>query len=222
MWHEYIENCSPVAHKAALSSFLQLQTAGSVAIEAIELKTSGEDIGLLNLPLELRRVIILSVLNHRRPKKPPVLKQRVVDGRVRLRNCFDPNYPDETNIHVEKERNVRIHGNGLLRTCRLLRRDTLDLIADTLETGKVKIPFVLDIMLVKGIGFLPTWMSFPIPRSRFESSALMCAYSSPAKGLYHLTGFVPRSTERTTTAGARPPLYGTCGLYSSSMQWGDF
>lgn len=181
MWQEYIENCSPVTHKAALSSFLKLETAGSVAVEAIKMKTAGEAIGLLGLPLELRRAIILSVLKHRRPKEP-VLKQHVIEGRVRLQNCFDPNYPAETNIYVEKEQNARMHGNGLLRTCRLLRQDTLDLISDTLETGKVKIPFVLDIMLVQGIGFLPTWMSFPYPAKQIRKLRINVRIFRPGKG----------------------------------------
>ncbi|KAJ6789187.1 hypothetical protein PWT90_05908 [Aphanocladium album] len=150
------------------------------------MKKARERTGFLDLPLELRRIIILHVLKHRRPKEP-VLKQRDIDGRVRLQNCFDPNYPTETNIYVEKERNERIHGNGLLRTCRLLRRDTLDLIADTVETGKAKMPpFVLDMMLVKGVGFFPTWMSFPYPAKRIKKLRVNVRIFRPKKGIVPL------------------------------------
>lgn len=123
--------------------------------------------GLLRLPIELRRLIILNVLKHGR-REAPTLTPDVVAGRLRLRNAFDPNYPNDTNVYVEKCPKTGINGNSLLQTCRQLRQDTLDVIADTLETGKVKVPFIMDLMLIKGVGLLPTWMSFPYMPSHIE------------------------------------------------------
>ncbi|KAJ3474546.1 hypothetical protein NLG97_g9794 [Lecanicillium saksenae] len=114
---------------------------------------------LLLLPLELRRIIILDVLHHGH-QGAPILSEEVVGNRIRLWNGFDPEYPAGTSIYVPKIR-PWTHGEGLLRTSRQLRRDTLDLIEDTLKTGKVHIPFELDVMVIKGAGVLPTWTSFP-------------------------------------------------------------
>ena len=58
---------------------------------------------LLKLPLELRQFIIIETLKQGRRKKP-ILSKRVVDGRVRLRNRFDDNYPAETNIYIRKQK----------------------------------------------------------------------------------------------------------------------
>ncbi len=114
---------------------------------------------LLGLPLELRRYIILETLKQGH-RKAPMLSSHVVKSRVRLRNRFDDNYPTETNIYVRKHKDF-IHGNALLQTNRRLRQNTLELIEDTLKTGKVEIPFVLDVMVIKDVGVMPTWMSCP-------------------------------------------------------------
>ena len=145
---------------------------------------NGENTGLLGLPLELRRQIILEVLRHRQHQKPPVLKQRVVADRVRLRNRFDPNYPAETNIYIKKGQSIIINGNALLHTNRQMRRDTQDLIEDTLETGKVAIPFVLDLMIVKDVGILPTWMSFPYVPKKMKTLRINMRIFRPKKGLF--------------------------------------
>ncbi|TQV90383.1 Protein kinase-like domain [Cordyceps javanica] len=118
-----------------------------------------ESANLIGLPLELRRYIILEVLKHGH-RKAPILSKDVVDDRVRVRNRFDDNYPTETNIYVRKHKDY-IHGNALMQTSRLLRQDTLNLIEDTLKAGKVEIPLVLDVMVVKDVGVLPTWISCP-------------------------------------------------------------
>ncbi|KAJ2965965.1 hypothetical protein NQ176_g10364 [Zarea fungicola] len=119
----------------------------------------GEKSGLLGLPLEIRRIIILHVFKHRH-RKAPLLTKKVLSDRIRLRNRFDDKYPIETNIYVCRQKSY-IHANALLQTNRQLRQDTLDIIQDTLKTGKVKIPFVLDLMVIKDVGLLPTWMSCP-------------------------------------------------------------
>jgi hypothetical protein len=143
----------------------------------------GEHIGLLGLPIELRRQIILEVLRYRHQRREPVLKQRVIDGRVRLRNRFDPNYPAETNIYVKKSQSIIINGNALLHTNRQLRRDTQDLIEDTLETGKVTLPFVLDLIFVKDVGILPTWMSFPYMPKKIKRLRINIRIFRPKRGL---------------------------------------
>lgn len=114
---------------------------------------------LLTLPLEIRRPIIVEVLKQSRGEKPVLSKDFVAD-RVRLRNRFDENYPLETAIFVRRE-NGYINGNGLLATNRQLRQETHDLIEYMLKTGRVEVPFVLDVMVVKDVGILPTWMSYP-------------------------------------------------------------
>lgn len=115
--------------------------------------------GLLRLPLELRRLIILETLKQGR-REEPILSKPFVDSRVRLRNRFDENYPTQTNIFVPKQKGF-INGNALLQTNRQLRKDTLDLIEDTLKRGIVDIPYILDVMVIKDVGVLPTWMSYP-------------------------------------------------------------
>ena len=145
---------------------------------------NGQNIGLLGLPLELRRQIILEVLRHRQHQKPPVLKQRVVADRVRLRNRFDPTYPAETNIYIKKGQSIIIISNALLHTNRQMRRDTQDLIEDTLETGKVAIPFVLDLMIVKDVGILPTWTSFPYVPKKLKTLRINMRIFRPKKGLF--------------------------------------
>lgn len=116
-------------------------------------------ISLLSLPLEVRRIIILEVVLEGR-LEAPILSRETVQQRVPLRNCFDPGYPTETSIYINKNKEY-IHGNGLLQTNRRLRQDTLDLMNDTVRAGKVDIPYVLDLMVVKDVGLLPTWMSYP-------------------------------------------------------------
>lgn len=116
-------------------------------------------VGLTSLPVELRRKIILEVLKSTR--QPPTLSAETIKGRARLRNQFDQNYALHTNIYIEQQKIGYINANALLQTNRQLRHDTLALIDDTVKTGLADAPFVLDIMLVKGVGLLPTWLSFP-------------------------------------------------------------
>lgn len=136
---------------------------------------------LVGLPLELRRYVILETLRQGR-HKAPVISTPVVDSRVRLRNRFDDNYPTETNIYVPKHKDV-IHGNALLQTNRRLRQDTLDLVEDTLKTSKVEIPFVLDVMVVKDVGVLPTWMSCPYRPAHIEKIQINLRIFRPDKDI---------------------------------------
>lgn len=89
-----------------------------MAFEATEMKTAGEPTGILSLPLELRRVIILSVLRYRRPKGP-VLKQRIIDGPVRLQNCFDP-FCAASSEPVEK---LVFYSSSFLEYCNIGSKD---------------------------------------------------------------------------------------------------
>lgn len=119
----------------------------------------GEKSHLLGLLPEICRIIVLHVLTHRH-RKAPLLTKKVLKDRIRFRNRFDDKYPTETNIYVCR-RKPYIHATALLQTNRQLRQDTLDIVQDTLKTDKVKIPFVLDLMVIKDVGLLPTWMSCP-------------------------------------------------------------
>ncbi|KAJ3479944.1 hypothetical protein NLG97_g8188 [Lecanicillium saksenae] len=111
------------------------------------MEKQGEKTGLFSLPLEIRRTIILVVLKCGRRKEP------TPDQEVWR--------PETTNIYVQRHKNRLIHGNGLVATCRQLRSETFTLIKDTLKPGLVDVPFVLDVMVVKHVGVILTWMSFP-------------------------------------------------------------
>ncbi|KAJ4154987.1 hypothetical protein LMH87_000257 [Akanthomyces muscarius] len=116
--------------------------------------------GLFTLPWEVRRPIIVQVLPHGRAKLP-CFDDKLIKSRVRLRNCFDGAYPGITNFYVSRRRNRCFHGHGLRATNRQLRRETALVIDEELKSGRMDVPFVLDIMLVRDIGVFPSWMSFP-------------------------------------------------------------
>lgn len=116
--------------------------------------------GLLALPCEVRRPIIVQVLPHGRGKLP-CFDDKLIKGRVRLRNCFDGDYPAVTNFYVPRRRNRCFHGHGLRATNRQLRHETDLVIDEELKSGKMDVPFILDVMLVREIGVFPSWMSFP-------------------------------------------------------------
>lgn len=133
--------------------------------------------GLYSLPTELKRIIFLDVLQQGR-KKEPTFTRAFIQNRIRLRNCFDGTYTeltksDTTNIYVPKHRYLKIHGHALLATNRQLRREIQALIEDELKSGKINVPFVLDVMFVKDIGVFPTWMSFPYKPRRLERLELI-------------------------------------------------
>ncbi|KAK3190725.1 hypothetical protein K4F52_003041 [Lecanicillium sp. MT-2017a] len=115
---------------------------------------------LLHLPAELRRSIMIAVTRHGR-SRPPCLNQKLIDNRVRLRNCFGKNFPEATNLYVPRRSNPYLHGNGLRGTNRQRRREMDLLVEEELKSGKINVPFVLDVMIVKDVGVFPCWMSFP-------------------------------------------------------------
>ncbi|KAJ3495782.1 hypothetical protein NLG97_g3141 [Lecanicillium saksenae] len=136
---------------------------------------------LLTLPLELRRYIILEVLKHGR-RKEPSLSNEVFKDRIQLINRFDEKYPVGTNIYV-RGRKTWIHGNAFLQASRQLRQDTLELIEDTRKTGVVEIPFVLDLMVIKDVGLLPTWMSCPYQPEHLTQLTVKVRVFRPDKDL---------------------------------------
>ncbi|KFG81934.1 hypothetical protein MANI_118259 [Metarhizium anisopliae] len=115
---------------------------------------------LLDLPWELRRPIIVQVLRRGR-KSEPAFNRKLIESRVRLRNCFDDDFPKTTNLYVQRHKNRYLHGNALRTTNRQLRYETNLLIEEEIKSGNIEIPFVLDVMIVKDVGVFPTWMSFP-------------------------------------------------------------
>lgn len=115
---------------------------------------------LLDLPWELRRPIIVEVLRRGR-KREPTFNRKLIEKRVRLRNCFDKDFPEVTNFYVPRHKNRYLYGNALRATNRQLRYETNLLVEEELKSGNVDIPFVLDVMIVKDVGVFPTWMSFP-------------------------------------------------------------
>lgn len=115
---------------------------------------------LLDLPCELRRAIIIEVLRRGR-KSEPAFNRKLIESRVRLRNCFDESFPEVTNLYVGRHKNRYLHGNALQATNRQLRRETNLLIEEEIKSCNIEIPFILDVMIVKDVGVFPTWMSFP-------------------------------------------------------------
>lgn len=115
---------------------------------------------LLNLPWEVRRPIIIDVLRCG-CKSEPAFNRNLIESRLRLRNCFDESFPEVTNLYVPRHKRQYLHGNALRATNRQLRRETNLLIEEEIKSGNIKIPFVLDVMIVKDVGVFPTWMSFP-------------------------------------------------------------
>lgn len=130
---------------------------------------------LLSLPWELRRAILLDVLKPRRQRRvEPVFDRKFMRERVRLRNLFDEGHAEATNIYVEKPGTwpPAPPARALQATNRQLRDEATLLITETLKKkGKArpKAPFILDIMVVKDIGVLPTWLSFPCKTRRILS-----------------------------------------------------
>lgn len=115
---------------------------------------------MLELPWELRRLIIIQVLQYGRTTLPS-FSQQLIETPTRLRNCFDANISKVTNLYVPKRKYGYINGNGLQATNRQLRKETKQIVDEELKSGNLDVPFVLDVMIVKDIGIFPNWMSFP-------------------------------------------------------------
>lgn len=114
---------------------------------------------LLDLSWELRRAILLRVLDYS-CIPTPIFDEALIRSRVRLRNCFDENFPEQTNFYVSRNKNQHLHEHGLLTTNHQLREETSQLIEE-LKSTSIDASFVLDVMLVKDIGVFPSWVSFP-------------------------------------------------------------
>lgn len=106
-------------------------------------------------------MIILEALKFPCPEPPipSLLSEKGLQNRARLCNHFDADYPLHTCIYIERRRTECAGADALLRTCRRLRHDTLDLLHVT--TSREEVTFVLDVLLVKDVGVFPTWMSMP-------------------------------------------------------------
>ena len=75
---------------------------------------------------------------------------------------LDPLSPVETSIYVQRGRYNVLISEALLQTNRQLRRETQD---ELDEIKKCLDLFILDVMVVQGVGTLPTWLHFPyLPR----------------------------------------------------------
>lgn len=139
--------------------------------------------GLLSLAAEVREAIILEVLRYVR--KPPLLTPEVVEQCARLINCFDQNGPNESNIYVRRATDIRVNGDALLATNRVLRQETLALI-DRLEKGTIKadgMTYVMDLMIIKDIGLMPSWRSYPYIPQRIKKLHIDVRLVRPSDGL---------------------------------------
>lgn len=114
---------------------------------------------LLALPWELRRRVIIQVQQHGR--ELPCFNREFIESRVRLRNCFDANYPELTNFYVPRHKYGYENSRGLQATNRQLREETKQVVEEELKSGNFDGSFVLDVMIVKDIGVFPNWISFP-------------------------------------------------------------
>lgn len=123
---------------------------------------------LIRLPWELRRLIVVEVVRGARGAVPS-LSRELIESRVRLRNRFDDNFPEQTNFYVPRDENRYFHGKGLRATCRQLLNETDLMIEKELKPEACQVPFVLDVMLVKDIGVFPSWMSFPYQPKHIET-----------------------------------------------------
>ncbi|CEJ93881.1 hypothetical protein VHEMI09443 [[Torrubiella] hemipterigena] len=94
--------------------------------------------GILSLPWELRRQIILDILQCSDPALP----------------CFDEQFITSRNKYEY------VRGQALRATNVQLRNET-DQVIEELKSGTCDMPFTLDVMLVRGIGVFPNWIHFP-------------------------------------------------------------
>ena len=68
------------------------------------LETAGPASRLIGLPWEVRRPIIVEVLQRGR-KSTPSFSRKFIESRVRVRNCFDEHLSDVTNFYVARHKN---------------------------------------------------------------------------------------------------------------------
>ncbi|KAF5004688.1 hypothetical protein FDECE_8830 [Fusarium decemcellulare] len=117
---------------------------------------------LLKLPQEVRDQIIReSILSSRAAPSLADLKE----NRVPLQNTINPHpqWARATNIFVERDQKRWLQ-NPLLGTNRRLRRDTQGVI-QRLDS----LPYTLDVAIVKSVGLMPTWLSFPVQQKHIDT-----------------------------------------------------
>ncbi|CEJ82809.1 hypothetical protein VHEMI02856 [[Torrubiella] hemipterigena] len=136
--------------------------------------------GLLDLPWEIRRDILTRALRPINTKNNntsslPSLSKESFQRRVRLRNCFDTDFPEETNLYVPRNNNRYAQATGLRAVNRQLREET------DLLINKLDLPFVMDIMVVKDVGIFPTWLSYPYPPRHLKKLTINLRTIQPGK-----------------------------------------
>ncbi len=109
---------------------------------------------LLGLPLETRLQIIRNVLAS--VDKAPVIEE-IIEDRIPYRV-----HSQRSEIYVPRVVTPAFHGNGLLLTNRQLSKETKYLLQSMREKKTKGFEFVLDVMYVRGVGLLPTWLSVPV------------------------------------------------------------
>lgn len=135
---------------------------------------------LLDLPWEIRRDILTRALRpintkNNKTTSLPSLSKESFQQRVRLRNCFDTDFPEDTNLYIPRNNNRYAQATGLRAVNRQLREET-DLLIDKLD-----LPFVMDIMVVKDVGIFPTWISYPYPPRHLKKLTINLRIIQPGK-----------------------------------------
>lgn len=166
---------------------------------------------LIDLPWEVHRPIIVYALRYGR-KSVPSFNRKLIESRLRLRNCFDEHMPEVTNFYVPRYKNRYLHGNALRATNSQLRYETNLLIEEELKSGNINVPFVLDIMVVKDIGVFPTWMSFPYRPEHIKKMTVNVRIVRPG------TSIVPN--EWVEAATYQKQIYSGCE--TSPTRWHGF
>ncbi len=152
---------------------------------------------LLGLPAKLRAAIIFEVLAS--VDKNPVLSSETIPNRIRLEQHCDIHNKDcksEMNIYLPRRPLPVPNSADLLSTCRKLRENTEAVIEDIIEhmrenSGKAfvnsskAVEFVLDVMFVKDVGLVPTWLSFPFRSDHVERLRVQIRAIQPSAGLIH-------------------------------------
>ena len=109
---------------------------------------------LLGLPLETRLQIIRDVLAS--VDKAPVIEE-IIEDRIPYRFLSQ-----RSEIYVPRVATPAFHGNGLLLTNKQLSKETKYVLQSMREKKTKGFEFVLDVMYVRGVGLLPTWLSVPL------------------------------------------------------------
>lgn len=110
---------------------------------------------LLGLPRETRLQIIRDVIAS--VDRAPAFEE-VIEDRVAYVSAFET-----SDIYVPRAEATPIcHGSGLLLTSKQLNDETKYALQAMRENEMKGFEFVLDVMYVRGLGLLPTWLSMPV------------------------------------------------------------